>query len=324
MVATPPKSSNEPLGGDSGAGTALLPPEAPDTVGDALTALHACLQRADVFYGHGTDNAWDEAVLLLMCACAMPVDADEHVLDLPMDSAAWSVACVWIERRVRERVPLPYLVGRAWFAGIEFKCDERALVPRSPLGELIRNDYAPWWVGDAPRRLLDLCCGGGCIGIAAAIYLPELEVVLADIDRDALSLAQENIALHDVSARVATQESDVLAALRDQRFDIILSNPPYVDSPDLASMPPEYHAEPPLGLGSGEDGLDITRRILRGAQAHLNPGGLLFVELGNSWEALDHALAGFPLTWIEFSEGGHGVLVLRAEELEAVVGHLDG
>jgi ribosomal protein L3 glutamine methyltransferase len=317
MVATPTDSSNA---GSGGTGR----PPGPPNVAAALDQVFAVLEESDVFYGHGTDNAWDEAVQLVLSACGLPPDAGDEVLQFAVSDAAWAQALAWLDARVSQRVPLPYLLRQAWFAGYAFHCDARALVPRSPLAEVIRDDYAPWWSGTAPRRLLDLCCGGGSIGIAAALYRPGLDVVLADIDADALSLARENIDKYALGARVRTLQSDLFAALEGQRFDIILSNPPYVDAADLAAMPREYHAEPARGLGSGADGLDLARQILGRARAHLVPGGLLFLELGNSWMALDSLLERLPLTWLEFRDGGHGVLLLREEELDAVERALAG
>jgi ribosomal protein L3 glutamine methyltransferase len=317
MVATSSGHSNEAFCAAHGLDTV-----APDSLGDALEQAHRALDNAELFYGHGSDSAWDEAVFLILSAAGLPLDSDDKALAHGLSDEVWQTALRWLQGRIEDRQPLPYLTGRAWFAGLEFYCDKRALVPRSPLAEVIANEYRPWRSVGAPARLLDLCCGGGCIGIAAAVYQPDLEVLLADIDDEALALAQENIARYEVSSRVRALQSDLMDSLGDERFDIILCNPPYVDAADLASMPAEYQCEPPRGLGSGEDGLDLARRILRDAGQHLSPEGLLFLELGNSWAALDEELAGVSLTWLEFSEGGHGVLLVRANELPDIVKHL--
>ncbi|WOJ96011.1 50S ribosomal protein L3 N(5)-glutamine methyltransferase [Congregibacter brevis] len=314
MVATSSGRSNATFFGDYG-----LSERAPVTLGDALDQTYLALQKAEIFFGHGSDSAWDEAVFLLLSAVGQPLESGDEVLALSVADDEWERVLDWLHARIIHRRPLPYLTGRAWFAGLEFKCDERALVPRSPIAEVIRNGYSPWWTGEAPTSLLDLCCGGGCIGIAAAAYQEDLKVVIADIDADALSLARENIDIHELTGRVTAVKSDLMDELAGQRFDIILTNPPYVDSADLASMPAEFLAEPPQGLGSGDDGLDMARRILQDAGEYLTPGGLLFLEVGNSWEALDAELSGLSLTWIEFSEGGHGVLLARAEELPEIV-----
>ncbi|MEM1405090.1 MAG: 50S ribosomal protein L3 N(5)-glutamine methyltransferase [Pseudomonadota bacterium] len=292
--------------------------DAPATIGAAIERVCDGFEFCDLSYGHGSDNAWDEAVFLVLAASGLPLDADSSAAAQLLSDEQWARICGWYQRRVVERKPLPYLMGRAWFAGIEFLCDERALVPRSPLAEVIQNQYAPWWQSGSPQTLLDLCCGGGCIGIAAALYGESLDVVLADVDRNALALAQENVERHQLNHRVSTAQSDLWSSLGGQRFDIILSNPPYVDASDLASMPAEYHAEPPIGLGSGPDGLDASRIILKGAVQFLNPSGLLFLEVGNSWEALDKLLASAAPTWLELEGGGHGVMVVRAEELPAI------
>ncbi|MFT4769902.1 MAG: ribosomal protein L3 glutamine methyltransferase [Glaciecola sp.] len=317
MVAISFERGNEAFCAEHGLDAAT-----PPTLGDALEQAHLALDKAALFFGHGSDSAWDEAVFLILSACALPLDSGDSVLEQPLSDDSWQTALRWLQGRIDDRQPLPYLTGRAWFAGLEFYCDKRALVPRSPLAEVIRNKYRPWWTDGAPTRLLDLCCGGGCIGIAAALYQPDLEVCIADIDGDALSLADENIARYELQDRVKSRQSDLMGALGDERFDIILCNPPYVDAADLASMPAEFQSEPPRGLGSGEDGLDMARRILRDAGQHLRSQGLLFLEVGNSWAALDDELAAVSLTWVEFSEGGHGVLLVRAPELPNIVKHL--
>ena len=182
--------------------TANLPEQPPASIGDALAVCEQHLLASDIYFGHGTDNAWDEAVQLVLAACSLPGDSDNDVVSLPVTAAQWQRIRAWLSRRVDERMPLPYLTGRAWFAGLEFICDERALVPRSPLAELIQNDFQPWYHGPEPSRILDLCCGGGSIGITAAVYQPGARVDLADIDTEALSLAAENVAHHKVGDRV--------------------------------------------------------------------------------------------------------------------------
>ncbi|KAA1188118.1 50S ribosomal protein L3 N(5)-glutamine methyltransferase [Pseudohalioglobus sediminis] len=287
-----------------------------DTVGRAIEYCFETLERSKVFYGHGTDNPWDEAVQLVLLAAGLPPDADESLLSRQLEDAQQHTITNWLERRVNEQLPLPYITGRAWFAGLEFACDPRALVPRSPLAELIVNGYQPWYAGPEPANILDLCCGGGCIGLAAAHYQPSAHVELADIDSAALSLAQENRDRLGFGSRVAIHQSDLFQNLQGRRYDIILCNPPYVDADDLASMPAEYQHEPELALGSGADGLDLARRILASARAHLEAHGLLVMEVGNSWQALEAAYPGVPFTWLEFEHGGHGVLALTAAELD--------
>ena len=272
---------------------------------------------AGVFFGHGTDNAWDEAVQLVLAVAGLPLDSGDEVLSVSIDAQAQARLGTLLQQRIELRRPLPYLLGRAWYAGLEFIADERALVPRSPLAELILSDFLPWYTGPGPKRLLDLCCGGGSIGLSAAYYHPELEVDLADLDTEALALALENTAFHQLQGRCNVLQSDLFEQLAGRRYDIILSNPPYVDAQDIAAMPREYLSEPEIALGSGADGLDITRRILCCAEDFLEPEGLLVVEVGNSWEALEASYPTVPFTWLEFEQGGHGVFTLSAKELKS-------
>tara|TARA_R110002049_G_scaffold6538_1_gene40967 strand:+ start:1982 stop:2902 length:921 start_codon:yes stop_codon:yes gene_type:complete len=287
----------------------------PSTVGEALQYCSDALQRSEVYFGHGTDNAWDEAVEMVLYAADLPLDSSEAVLPQQLDDSVVSRLLYMLRRRISEQLPLPYLTGRAWFAGLQFHCDQRAIIPRSPIAELITGEFQPWYSGPAPTRILDLCCGGGCIGLAVAHYFPGAHVDLLDIDSAALALARENAALLGVEDRVSIYQSDLFDALGDVRYDLILSNPPYVDAADLANMPSEYHHEPELALGSGTDGLDLTRRILRSAGSYLRDSGLLIVEVGNSWPALEEAYPRVPFTWIEFEHGGEGVFTLTADEL---------
>ena len=296
----------------------------PRTVGEAISYCHDALEAGDVHFGHGTDNAWDEAVQLVLSVADLPLDADDGVLPHPLGEDMRERLEALLRRRIKEHIPLPYLLGRAWFAGLEFRCDRRAIVPRSPLAELILNGFNPWYAGPSPQRVLDLCCGGGCIGLAVAHYFPEARVDLVDIDSDALALAAENRKLLDLEQQVAILQSDLFQQVGEQRYDLIVSNPPYVDAADLAAMPAEYRHEPELALGSGADGLYLTRRILVEARQYLHDHGLLVVEVGNSWEALEQACPQVPFTWLEFAHGGHGVFALTAAELQDYAESLGG
>ena len=289
-----------------------------ETVRDFLRWAISRFGEAELFYGHGTDNAQDEAWFLVCSALKLPFDLDGRLLDARLTLTERDHVQELIERRVTERVPAAYLVGEAWFAGLPFFVDERVLVPRSPIAELIEAGFEPWLGGREPQAILDLCTGSGCIGIACALAFPEAQVVLSDLSDGALEVARSNIERHEVVERVSCIQSDVFAGLAGQRFDLIVSNPPYVDQQDLAAMPREYHAEPAMGLGSGDDGLDITRRILSGARDVLNEGGLLIVEVGNSGLALEQAFPELPLMWVEFEHGGHGVFVISREDLPAL------
>lgn len=274
-----------------------------------FTASHLC-------FGHGTDNAWDEALHLVLHTLHLPPDVDPGVLDARLTTVERNLVLVVLETRIKERIPAAYLTGLAGFAGLQFKVDERVIIPRSPLAELIEQEFAPWLDGTALNRVLDLCCGSGCIGIATAAYLPQVSVDLVDISESALEVAQMNIERHELKERVHIQCSDLFAALdKEQKYDLIISNPPYVDAEDLANMPAEYQHEPQLALEAGADGLGFARKILRQALAYLGDDGALLVEVGNSAAALEREFPELPFTWIDFSRGGHGVFLLSAQQL---------
>lgn len=275
---------------------------------------------AKLFYGHGTDNPWDEAEQLVLHALHLNPPLADEWLDARLTRAEKARVVANIQRRIEERIPAAYITGQAWFAGMPFVVDERVLVPRSPIAELIEKQFAPWLSAE-PQQILDLCTGSGCIGIACAYAFPDAEVQLSDISFDALAVAEENIHQHDLADRVFALQSDLFESLLGQRFDLIVSNPPYVDADDMASLPQEYHAEPELGLASGVDGLDFTRRLLAEAADHLTENGVLVVEVGNSWPALEEAYPGLPFTWVEFERGGHGVFVLNAADLRSARKH---
>ncbi len=292
-----------------------------DEIGRELHTLRDYLRwaisefgRAGIFFGHGTDNAFDEARILVFHGLHLPLDMDPALLDARLTLVERQKVLALIQRRVEERLPAAYLTNEAWFAGLSFYVDERVLVPRSPIAELIAQEFEPW-LSARPQRILDLCTGSGCIGIACAYQFDEAMVDLVDISLDALNVADINIARHELGDRVSAVQSDVFDLLGGQTYDLIVSNPPYVDAQDLATMPAEYHREPTLGLASGPDGLDITRRILREAANHLNEEGVLIVEVGNSCVALDDAFPTVPFMWLEFDRGGHGVFAMSREQL---------
>lgn len=269
---------------------------------------------AQLYYGHGTDNAWDEAITLIFHLLNLPPEAGAHVLDSVLTKRERQLILRVVETRCHDRLPLPYITNTAWFAGMPFVVDERVLIPRSPIAELIESGFAPW-VRHPIASVLDLCTGSGCIGIACAEYLDAERVDLSDCSVDALEVARQNIAKHQLGERVKLIQSDLFDDISD-RYDLIVSNPPYVDSADLASMPAEYHHEPRMALEAGQDGLDCARKILASAAEHLTENGMLVMEVGNSWTALEQAYPAVPFTWIEFERGGHGVCVLSRQELQ--------
>ncbi len=279
----------------------------------AITHAARQFEAAELYFGHGTDNAWDEAAWLVLHALGLSPVEEIANPEQALDAAQRAAVETLIEARIRTRKPAAYLTQKVWFCGLPFYVDERVLVPRSPIAELIHKGFAPW-LTRSPRRILDLCTGSGCIGIATAYAFADAEVVCADISADALAVAQRNVQAHGLEARVSLVESDLFAELQG-RFDLIVSNPPYVDQQDMAALAAEYQQEPVLGLASGDDGLDITRRILAEAKQYLHEDGVLIVEVGNSEEPLCAAYPHLPFIWLSFDYGGHGVFMLRAEDL---------
>ncbi|EAR61735.1 50S ribosomal protein L3 N(5)-glutamine methyltransferase [Neptuniibacter caesariensis] len=268
-----------------------------------------------VYFGHGTDNAWDEAAQLVLAAVDLSWDVNPAVLDGRLTLDEKTKVLSYIQQRAVERKPLPYITGESWFCQLPFYVDERVLIPRSPIAELIEAEFVPWLREGPVERVLDLCTGSGCIGIACAYAFAEAEVDLADISKDAIDVAHMNIEKHEMAERVHAIESDLFCNLKGKKYDLIVSNPPYVDADDLASMPEEYDHEPELALGSGPDGLDITRRILAEANDYLTDDGLLVVEVGNSEVHMMEQFPELPIVWIEFQRGGNGVFAITANEL---------
>ena len=272
---------------------------------------------AGLTFGHSYDNAIDEATHLVLHALHLPHDLSPNYGQARLTAAEKDRVLQLIDRRVDEQKPVAYLTGTAWFAGLQFKSDTRALVPRSPIAELIQGGFSPWLDDRNVERALDLCTGSGCIGIAMAVHNPDWRVDLADVSEEALSLARENIEYQDTSDRVRAIHSDLFAGLDGERYDLIVSNPPYVTEQEYAALPPEYSHEPALGLRAGDDGLDFALRILAEAADHLRDDGVLIVEVGESERALAALLPEVPFNWIEFNVGQMGVFVLDRDDLVA-------
>jgi len=288
------------------------------TLGDFVRWGVSRFIEANLHFGHGMDNALDEAFYLVRSALYLPHDIPPYMLQSRLMPSERAEVLTMLQRRIDTRLPAPYLTYEAWFAGLPFYVDERVLIPRSPIAELIEARFEPWVDSSKVSRILDLCTGGGCIAIASALAFPFAQVDATDLFADALAVAQQNVERHQVGDQVTLHQGDLFTGLSGQRYDIIVSNPPYVDAEDMAALPEEYRHEPEQALASGQDGLDITRRILQQAADFLNPGGVLIVEVGNSAAALMEAYPELPFTWLEFGRGGTHVFLLTAEQLGVV------
>jgi ribosomal protein L3 glutamine methyltransferase len=276
----------------------------------------ARLARARVYFGHGTDNAWDEAAALVLHALRLPSAGGAALYRRRVAARAQRRAGELLARRISERIPAAYLTGVSWFAGVPFAVDRRVLVPRSPIAELIERRFAPWIDAAHVRRVLDVGTGSGCIAIACALAFPGARVDALDISAAALEVARLNVRRHRLARRVRLLQSDHFRALGTATYDIIVANPPYVGAAELRGLPPEYRHEPRIALAAGRSGLDSVRVILREAAAYLRPRGLLIVEVGNTARAVRRAYPRLPFVWLEFQRGGGGVFLLTREQLQ--------
>ncbi|MFU8817841.1 MAG: 50S ribosomal protein L3 N(5)-glutamine methyltransferase [Pseudomonadales bacterium] len=282
------------------------------TVGDLIEQLAQRFAAAGLVFGHGTDDAWDEAVALVLGVTQLP--DDRGVLQQRLPPAVQQQVERLAARRIDERIPLAYLLGSCRFAGRDFLIEPGVVIPRSPIGALLEARLAPWLEGE-PQRIVDLCCGSGCLGIIAALAFPHAQVDLVDLDQTALGLARRNVALHGLEARVRVQQSDLFDDLPQAdepagTWDLIVTNPPYVDRADMSSLPAEYRHEPALGLAGGADGLDLVARMLEALPQRLAPGGTFVCEVGASAPALLRRFPCQPFIWPDLPHGGEGVFIL--------------
>jgi ribosomal protein L3 glutamine methyltransferase len=284
-----------------------------------IAATARRLSRAGLYYGHGTDNASDDAAALVAHVMRLAPELPAAALAKRVPEAARLRLQALLERRIRERVPVVYLTQRCWFAGLPMFVDERVLIPRSPIAELVERRFTPWVEPERVRRILDLGTGSGCIAIACAYAFPRARVDATDVSTAALAVARINIARHRLQRRVRARNADLFTGIKAARYDMIVSNPPYVREGELQGLPAEYWHEPRLALAAGRDGLDAVRGILRDAAAHLTEAGILIVEVGDSEKALRRAFPRVPFLWLAFQRGGGGVFLLSREQLMAHV-----
>ena len=286
------------------------------TIRDVLRFAVTRMNEGGVYFGHGHADAVDEALFLVLRSLQLPVDRADIFLDAFLTHAEINSLLQMLDQRVRKRIPVAYLVREAWLQGYRFYVDERTIIPRSFIAELLKDGLAPWvQKPEAVADVLDLCTGSGCLAVIAADAFPKAQVDAVDVSPDALAVAKRNIADHQMTGRVSALQSDLYGDLPSKRYDVILCNPPYVTDDAMASLPREYQHEPKLALAGGADGMAIVRRVVRGARGYLKRGGLLFVEVGGGRAAVEQALKDVPMTWLTTSDGDDTVFMARQEEL---------
>jgi ribosomal protein L3 glutamine methyltransferase len=287
------------------------------TVGDLLDATEAQFEAAELAYGHGTDNAFDDACVLLREAMSLPYDTDltQTLWQSAVPTAAASTFAGFVARRIAERIPAPYITGKAYVQGIKLYTDPAVIVPRSLLGEILFAGSLDTWFTADPRTVLDLCTGSGAIAIQAAIAFENVQVDGVDIEPTAYALAQRNIALNGVGSQVTIHQGDLYTPVAGKRYDLVVTNPPYVNAASMAALPAEYRNEPALALAGGEDGMDLVRRIIAGAAQHLNPNGLLVIEIGHEAAYFEAAYPALRFTYLSVTAGDDLVVLIEGKDL---------
>jgi ribosomal protein L3 glutamine methyltransferase len=291
----------------------------PQTIGDWINQANARFEAANLTYGHGTDNAWDEAVQAVLFALGLPVDSDQGVLQQPVSSADGRKIAKLIDDRINTRKPLPYLTHCAWFMGMPFYVDERVLIPRSPFAEWIERAFSPWIDADKVKNILDIGTGSGCLAIGCALTFPKAQVDAVDINKDALAVAAINVATYQLQ-NVHLIQSDCFAAVPQKQYDVIISNPPYVGEAEMAELPQEYRHEPELALVAENEGLAIVDRILAQASRYLTQHGILLIEVGYNADLLQAKYPRVPFIWLEQERGGEGLFLITKAQLDLYVG----
>lgn len=286
-----------------------------ETLEDFLHWAENYFETQALYYGHGTDNAWDEAVMLAFYVLQISPDQDTSVLNQKLTPEQQKKLLDLATRRVQEHIPIPYLTNEAWFAGERYYVNKDVIIPRSPIAEMIEHKLSPWLQNANPGKILDMCTGSGCIAIYIAKIFTNAKIDAVDISKKALEVAKINLELHGCTNRINLICSDLFTNVPAQKYDVIISNPPYVDDQSMHELPLEFRHEPELALASGYDGLDFTNRLLQQAKEFLASDGILIVEVGNSWHALEQKYPNLNFTWVEFERGGEGVFVLDAKTL---------
>lgn len=287
------------------------------TITDFIRWGASLFKQSGLFYGHGNSSAIDEAAYLVLHTLNLEPDTHSVYFSSKLTEDEKKALIDILFRRAEEKIPAAYLTNESWFAGLSFYIDERVLVPRSPIAELIEKQYEPWVDIDKVDNILDLCTGSACIAIANAYYFPHAHIDAVDISKDALAVAMKNVERHQLLDQVSIIQSDLFNSLEERQYDIIVSNPPYVDADDMAKMPIEFHSEPEIGLAAGDDGLELVIPMLEQAGQYLSPEGILIVEVGNSGNALQQRYPDLPFYWLEFQQGDQGVFLLTKEQLDS-------
>lgn len=288
-----------------------------ETIIDFLRFGISQAETANLYYGHGTDNAWDDMLALILPSLSLPIDCDPMLLQARLTTAEKQTLAYRLSRRIIDKLPVPYLTNEAYFCDLAFYVDERVLIPRSPIAELIKQQFSPWLEAERVERILDLCTGSACIAIACNYAFPDAHVDAVDISSDALEVAEINRERHGVQEVLTLIQSDCWSEVPKKRYDLIVSNPPYVGAEEMQTLPEEYLHEPRLALETENNGLAIVEKILANAHDYLTEDGILVVEVGNSDEALVNAFPQIPFTWLDFEHGGHGVFLLTRQQLAA-------
>ena len=285
------------------------------TILDFLRFSLSCATEAQLYYGHGTDNAWDDIRSLILRSLSLPYDVDPTLLNARLTTNEKKYLRQQLEKRINQRVPVPYLIKEAYFYDLPFYVDERVLIPRSPIAQLIHEHFSPWIEAERVQQVLDLCTGSACIAIACCYAFPEALVDAVDISSEALAVAEINKERFEVEEQLVLIESDCFTDVPQKYYDIIVSNPPYVGKEEMQTLPDEYRHEPVLALETTNNGLSVVEKILKTAHSYLSEHGILVVEVGNSEEALCEVYPSVPFTWLEMSEGGQGIFLLTKQQL---------